>query len=525
MTGSRLPVFFTLITVITLSGYAQAFGFNDVAEKAKTLAGEAYQKPAQAPDFLRNLGYTEYQAIRFKPEQSLWRSGGSRFQVMMIPQGSFYSNAVRLNVIDSAGVRPIGFDKALFDYPDPELAKRIPADLGYAGFKLTYPLSGKGVSGKGVSGKGAQNQFLVFGGASYFRGVGANQNFGLSGRGIAVDTGLPSGEEFPAFTEFWMEHPKAESDVMVVYGLLNGPSLTGAYRFEIHPGKSTRMDVTAQLFTRDDIEQLGQAPLTSMFYYGENTLRPRGEWRPQVHDSDGLLINDGKTGEWLWRPLVNPAGLQMSYHHVQGLDGFGLIQRDREFDDFEDNEARYDRRPSMWVKPSGKNDDGWGEGEVVLVEIPSGAESNDNIVAFFKPGQAVKAGESRRLTYSVIFGEPEITGQPNGRAVRTFVGSGNANKDSAAALRLIVDFKGGELAGLRPDATIVSDVSGGEGVEVIEHFVEYVESKDVWRLSILAKPPKDQPLTLRGFLNKDSKPVTETWTYLLGPSTDLRGNL
>ncbi|SHK45478.1 glucans biosynthesis protein [Marinobacter antarcticus] len=515
MTGSRLPAFFSsLIILITLSGYAQAFGFKEVTDKAKTLANEKYQKPARAPDFLRNLSYTDYQSIRFNPEQSLWRSGGSRFQVMMIPQGSFYSNAVQLNVIDSEGVHPIGFDKTRFDYPDPELAKRIPADLGYAGFKLTYPLSGKG----------EQNQFLVFGGASYFRGVGANQNFGLSGRGIAVDTGLPSGEEFPAFTEFWMEHPKAGSDVMVVYGLLDGKSLTGAYRFEIHPGKNTQMDVTAQLFFRNDIEQLGQAPLTSMFFYGDNTLRPRGEWRPQVHDSDGLLINDGKTGEWLWRPLVNPADLQLSYHHVQSLNGFGLIQRARKFDDFQDNEARYDRRPSMWIKPLGNTEEGWGEGQVVLVEIPSRSETNDNIVAFFKPGQPVKAGENRNLKYSVMFGEPEITGHPDGRAVRTFVGSANAREGSSEALRLIVDFRGGELAGLRPDATVVSQVSGGDGVEVIEHFVEYIEASDVWRLSILAKPPAGQPLTLRGFLNKDNKPVTETWTYLLGPSTDLRAN-
>tara|TARA_R110001606_G_scaffold382888_1_gene544882 strand:- start:3956 stop:5521 length:1566 start_codon:yes stop_codon:yes gene_type:complete len=519
MIGPRLPVLLFVFVLMALSGYAQAFGFKDITEKAKALAGETYQRPAQAPDFLRNLSYADFQSIRFKPEQSLWRSGGSRFQVMMIPQGSVYTNAVQLNVIDSEGVHPIGFDKRRFDYPNAELAKRIPADLGYAGFKLTYPLSGKSPVGKA-----AQNQFLVFGGGSYFRGVGANQNFGLSGRGIAVDTGLPSGEEFPAFTEFWMEHPKADSDVLVVYGLLDGPSLVGAYRFEIHPGNNTKMDVTVQLFFRDDIEQLGQAPLTSMFYYGDNTLRPRGEWRPQVHDSDGLLINDGETGEWLWRPLINPAELQLSYHHVQDLNGFGLIQRDRKFDDFQDSEARYDRRPSMWVKPLGEDNEGWGQGEVVLVEIPSRSETNDNIVAFFKPDQPVKAGETRRLKYSVAFGEPEITGQSSGRAVSTFVGKDTVNDKSGDALRLIVDFKGGELAGLRPGAAVVSQVSGGEGVEVIEHFVEYLEVTDVWRLSILAKPPAEKPLTLRGLLNRDGKPVTETWTYLLGPATDLRGN-
>ncbi|WP_298447445.1 glucan biosynthesis protein G [uncultured Marinobacter sp.] len=515
MTGSRRTGFLSSFAILmVLSGNAQAFGFKDVAGKAQALAREKYEQPAQAPDFLVNLGYSDYQSIRFKPDQSLWHSGKSRFQVMMIPQGSFYSHAVKLNVIDSEGVQPVGFDKTRFDYPNAEMAKRIPADLGYAGFKLTYPLSEKGT----------QNQFLVFGGASYFRGVGANQNFGLSGRGIAIDTGLPSGEQFPAFTEFWMERPNADSDVMVVYGLLDGASLTGAYRFEIHPGQSTRIDVTAQLFFRNDIDQLGQAPLTSMFFYGDNTLRPMGEWRPQVHDSDGLLINDGGTGEWLWRPLVNPADLQLSYHHVKDVKGFGLIQRDREFDDFQDNEARYDRRPSMWIKPGGENRDSWGQGEVVLVEIPSGAESNDNIVAFFKPAEKVKAGENRRLQYSVTFGDPGITGQPNARAVRTFVGTGNTDGDSGEALRLIVDFEGGDLAELRPGAAVVSQVSGGEGVEVLEHFVEYVEATDSWRLSILAKPTAGKLLTLRGALTKDGNAITETWTYLLGPKTDLRSN-
>lgn len=515
MTGAQRPgIFSVFIILATLSGHAQAFGFKDVREKAKALASQAYQKPSPAPDFLRNLTYSDYQSIHFNPEQSLWRSTKSRFQVMMIPQGGLYSQAVKLHVIDGEGMHPIEFDKSQFDYPRPELAKRIPADLGYAGFKLTYPLSREDV----------QNQFLVFGGASYFRGVGAKQSFGLSGRGIAVDTGLPSGEEFPAFTTFWMEHPGADSEAMVVYGLLDGPSLTGAYRFDIRPGRRTEMEVTAEVFFRSDIEQLGQAPLTSMFFYGDNTLRPRGEWRPQVHDSDGLLVNDDATGEWLWRPLVNPAGLQLSYLNVERLGGFGLIQRDRNFHDFQDNEARYDRRPSMWIKPLGQESEGWGKGQVVLVEIPSNAETNDNIVAFFKPDQPAEAGNSRSFRYSVTFGEPEITQQSTGRAVRTFIGNGSENGGSGDALRLIVDFKGGDLAGLAKEAAVVSQVNGGAGVEVVEHFVEYIEAIDVWRLSMLAKPPAGKPLTLRGFLSKDGEPLTETWTYLLGPSTDLRGN-
>lgn len=513
MRGSRLTI--TGLLVCLLVGFpslATAFSYEDVAEKAEALAQKPYRAPQPAPEFLRSLDYQAYQSIRFKPEASLWRRGRSLFQIMMVPQGSFYRHAVQLHVIDREGVHPLVFEKNDFDYPNSKLAKRIPADLGYAGFKLTFPLSGEG----------EQNQFLVFGGASYFRGVGAEQRFGLSGRGIAVDTGLSSGEEFPFFTEFWLERPAGGSDTMVVYGLLNGPSLTGAYRFVIHPGESTRMEVQGELFFRDDIQQLGLAPLTSMFYYGENTVRPRGEWRPQVHDSDGLLVRDRASGEWLWRPLLNPSQLQLSFHQVQQLDGFGLIQRDQKFHQFEDSEARYDLRPSAWVQPSGD----WGAGAVVLVEIPSNAESNDNIVAFWKPEQPVKAGEGLPFEYSLTFGEPEITGHPSGRAIHTFLGNGNriGGGDEAGAYRFIVDFQGGTLGALKPDSPVVSKVTGGEGVEVIEHFVEYIEARDAWRLSILARPGATRPLTLRGFLSLDDQALTETWTYSLAPSTGLRAN-
>lgn len=382
-----------LLTLLTLSCFlytvpAQAFEFGDVVDKARTLAEGKYEPPPEVPGFLRDLNYRDYQAIRFNPEASLWREGLSLFRVMMVPPGNFYTHTVKLNEIDATGVRPISFDKTAYSFPD-DFAKRIPADLGHAGFKLTFPL------GEGTE----QNQFLVFAGASYFRGVGAGNRFGLSARGIALNTGLPSGEEFPSFIEFWLERPGGSSDRIRVYGLLNGPSVSGAYRFDIQPGPTTRIDVSAELFYRSEVDQPGLAPLTSMFYYGENTGRPVGEWRPQVHDSDGLLIHDAGNGEWLWRPLVNPSRLKLSYLQVNRLGGFGLIQRDTAFHQFEDAEARYDLRPSAWVSPR----PGWSNGEVVLVEIPTNSETNDNVVAFWKPaGGASKESTVNWITHSAL---------------------------------------------------------------------------------------------------------------------------
>ena len=482
---------------------AQAFEFQEVVDKARALAGEKYESPPEVPGFLKDLGYQEYQAIRFDPEASLWREGRSRFQVMMVPPGNFHTHTVQLNEIDASGVRPISFDKSAYSFPTSDLAKRIPANLGHAGFKLTYPL------GEGVE----QNQFLVFAGASYFRGVAEGNRFGLSARGIAVNTGLPSGEEFPSFVEFWLERPGAGSDRMRVYGLLDGPSVSGAYRFDIQPGPTTRVDVTAELFFRKAVDLPGLAPLTSMFYYGENTQRPVGEWRPQVHDSDGLLIHDQGSNEWLWRPLVNPSRLSLNYLQVNRLGGFGLIQRDIAFHEFEDAEARYDLRPSAWITPSHD----WSDGEVVLVEIPTDSETNDNIVAFWKPGQEASAGAHHQFGYSLSFGGRDLAGQDSGRVVKTFVGDGDrtGGGDEENAYRIIVDFVGGPLDKLKADAAVVSSVSGGEGAEIIEHYVEFVEAGNKWRLSMLVRPGKDDNAVLRGKLLLDDKLLTEVWTYPL----------
>lgn len=508
--GSLLLSFFSALVLIGFTSSALGFGLSDVVEKARERSQQPYKAPAQVPQFMRDLDYNQFQEIRFKPEKSLWQDNGSRFQIMMMPPGLFYGHPVVLNEIDAEGVSRISFEKKQFSYPNQEFAKRVPADLGYAGFKVTYPLHEPDI----------QSQFLVFAGASYFRGVGRENSFGISARGIAVDTGLASGEEFPSFVEFWLERPSAESDSMVVYGLLDGPSVVGAYRFSIHPGDETKVEVKARLFPRKDIKLLGVAPLTSMFYYGENTSRPVGEWRPQVHDSDGLLVHDGVSGEWLWRPLINPRTLRMSYLQTENVRGFGLLQRDAAFSQFEDISARYEKRPSAWVEPKGD----WGKGQVVLVEIPTKSETNDNIVAFWRPEADVSQGQELEFEYTLGFGGSNIPGQPAGRAVQTFIGDGNrvGGGNAEGAYRIITDFAGGPLDELDAQASVVSKVTGGEKIEVIEHFVERLEPNGRWRLSMLVRPPTTETLALRAFLSLDDKPLTETWTYELPADADIR---
>jgi glucans biosynthesis protein len=499
-------------SVITLPAQARGFDFQDVIAKAQNLAQQSYQAPEPIPRFMQDLSYEQYQGIRFKPDQSLWHASHSRFQVMLISPGLFYRHPVKLHVIDAQGVHDLSFRKDYFTFSDEEVERRVPPDLGYAGFKLTYPLQDANT----------QNQFMVFAGASYFRGVGRDNTFGISGRGVALDTGLPSGEQFPSFVEYWLERPGKDATVTTLYGLLDGKSVTGAYRFTVYPGMPTKLKVEARFFTRDAIQLLGIAPLTSMFYYGENTPRPHGQWRSQVHDSDGLLVHNGVSGEWLWRPLLNPKNLEMDYFQTENVQGFGLLQRHDHFRHYQDLGAHYETRPSAWVETQGD----WGRGHVVLVQLPTDSETNDNIVAFWSPQDATEKGQSLSYTYTVSFGDSTVASETTGQVLNTFVGDGNqvGGGNVPGAYRFIVDFAGGPLAKLSANAPVVSSVTAGDNGEVIEHFAEYSPSGQFWRLSILAKPAEDKPLSLRAYLSKDGQPVSETWNYRLPASNNILGN-
>jgi glucans biosynthesis protein len=497
--------------LLVLPPAALAFDFSDVIDQAREKAGKAYQPAPLIPQFLRDLSYEQYQGIRFKPENSLWAPSNSLFQVMLVSPGLYFQSPVRLHVIDAQGRHDVRYEKENFTFANDELRRRVPADLGYAGFKLTYPLRAADV----------RNQFLVFAGASYFRAVGRDNTFGLSARGIAIDTGLPSGEAFPSFTEFWLVRPDAHDEVMTVYALLDGERLTGAYRFDVRTGDTTVIDVKARLFLRQDIQMLGIAPLTSMFFYGSNTARPTGEWRPQVHDSDGLLIHNGVSGEWLWRPLINPNSLKMNYFQTEDVRGFGLLQRQNRFENFADSGAHYEKRPSAWVTPVGD----WGKGRVVLVELPTQTETNDNVVAFWTPEQPARKGQALRFDYRLEFGGREVAGIRTGQAMATYVGDGNkvGGGNEAGAYRMIVDFGGGTLDALPPSAAVTGQVTATDGGEVIEQFVEYVAPVKRWRLSILARPAEGKPLRLRAFLNNGEHTVSETWSYEIPVSNDILG--
>lgn len=488
---------------------AAGFGFQDVVEKARDLAGRPYQPPPEIPRALRDLRYDEFRSIRFDPEKSLWRDQGAPFQVMLIAPGKFFTHSVRLNQVDAEGVRPIPFRKDAFTFGSPEIADKVPDELGFAGFTLTYPLNQEGV----------QDQFLSFAGASYFRGVGAGNAFGISARGAAVDTGLMTGEEFPNFVEYWLVRPAPGARRMHVFALLDSKRLTGAYRFTITPGQPTEVAVEAALFTRERIELLGAAPLTSMYFYGENTARPRGNWRPEVHDSDGLLIHDG-TGEWIWRPLTNPRALQTYSFLVQNVNGFGLLQRDEAFGSYQDPEAHYERRPSAWVE----FEPGLDKGRIMLVEIPTNDETNDNIVAFWSPPGPVEAKQRVDVRYRLSFGEAQALPLADiARVADTFVGRGDVigGGNVENSYRILVDFAGGALP--EPGAEHVPEavITAAKG-ELVDYHVQFVEAARVWRLSMLVRPDQEAGVSLRAALRSGEQTLTETWDYHLPVENSIR---
>lgn len=478
-----------------------AFDFSDVVSLARSRAQHPFSAPPAIPESLAKLSYNEYQGIRFKPEDSLWYGTQRRFHVMPVPAGLYYKHCVKLNVISTQGVAALRFSRKDFSFPSAALADRMPKNLCVAGFKLTYPLDGPGI----------QNQFLVFAGASYFRAVGRPNNFGLSARGIAVNTAFPPHEQFPAFREFWLAEPAAGASHFTLYALLDGESVSGAYQFEVMPGESTVLAVKAVLFFRQTPLVTGIAPLTSMFLYGENTPRPPGEWRPAVHDSGGLQIENGDQ-EWLWRPLLNPQSFLVSSFALDNPRGFGLMQRDENFSDYEDLGARYDLRPSAWIEPDGE----WGKGRVELVEIPSPSETEDNIVAYWVPEALPQPGHTYTYQYKILFGKAEEALPPAGYTVHSFVGSGrnpgmpcSADRDS---LRFIVDFAGRMPQG---SGAIKGVVSASDSSSVTDVTVERNEAAGGYRLSFRVTPVPHKALELRAFLQSGSAALTETWSYLL----------
>ncbi|MDF1811830.1 MAG: glucan biosynthesis protein G [Verrucomicrobiales bacterium] len=503
---------FLLFTLIPTGVFSQTpFSFDFLKQRAGNLAKRPCQPTPPVAPVLAGLNYDQYRAIRPAEAGGLWKDEQLPFRVEFHHAGYLFTKPVRFYLIDEKNIaRPLEFDPAFFDYSNLVLEDEFdPAKSGaYAGFRILHPLH--------ADEGGGYDEIGSFLGASYFRLVGRGQRYGISARGLALNVVHPTErEEFPDFVEFWIKKPQASPGFLEVYALLDSPSVTGAYHFKIRPGSSTSAETRVQLNFRKKVDSVGLAPLTSMFWFGENsTENSFPDWRPEVHDSDGLLFRTWND-EVVWRPLYNHRLIRYSFFNTPDPKGFGLMQRDRDFQNYQDLTATYHRVPSAWIEPKGK----WGEGSVALVELPTDVEAHDNIVSFFQPGTSPSPGEPYDYAYTVskkLEDEAELSAD---RVTATRIGQIREYPDTR---RFVVDFCGPGISSIPADGPVFAEITSSANGYITENQCYKNVVTDGWRIEFKLDTDSGNrdPVELRCFLKNSTtnQILSETWSYQWSPS-------
>lgn len=479
-------------------GPLQPFSFETLKAEARQLAAKPYV-PARSPhsEILEKIDYDAYQQIRYKRAATL-PIGATPVQLFHL--GRYFQEPVRMHMVSGGSASEVLYDTSLFDMPAGHPARAIDGNAGFAGFRIMSP--------------SLENDWYAALGASYFRTSGPYNQYGLSARGLAIDTGLPTPEEFPRFASYWLEAATDGSQALTIYGLLDSPSVTGAYRIATKRTTDERdvhritQDISLELYARKDIERLGIAPFSSMFWYGEGSRKQASDWRPEVHDSDGLAIHTG-SGERLWRPLNNPPRVITNSFVDKDIKGFGLQQRDRDFVSYLDDGVFYERRASVWVEPG----EAWGEGAVQLLEIPTDDEIHDNIAVYWTPAKKLRAGESGAWSYRLSWLDDVPPENGLGRATASFSGMGGrpGTKRPEGVRKFVVDFQGAAFKGLgREDGVkLIVSASRGEVSNAYTHPV--VDQRERWRALFDIEATGSEPVDIRAYLSHDGKALTETW--------------
>ncbi|MEM8823893.1 MAG: glucan biosynthesis protein G [Pseudomonadota bacterium] len=473
---------------------SEPFGQSTVIEMARDLATRDYMPQPHVPRAWQDLTYDEYRDIRFDVNRAIWARTDLPFRMDLFHPGLYFPRGVEVDVVRDNEAHRLAFDFNLFTVgnvaPD-----NLPKNefMGYSGLRFRTIFEGRRIF----------SECAVFQGASYFRAIGADNAYGLSARGLALGTGDPEGEEFPTFTRFWVEEPAPDDETITVHALLDSPSVTGAYRYVIRPGQNTEMEAEATIFPRVDLDHVGLAPLTSMFLYDQTNRHRFQDFRPAIHDSDGLLIWNG-AGEMLWRPLANPTTLQVSSFVDQNPRGFGLMQRADKLSDFADLEAHYHRRPSLWIVPGEE----WGEGVVRLVEIPSDEEIYDNIVAYWRPRDVIPAGSEHRMSYKMYWGgEPEERKDVT-HVLNTHMGL-NFSRDRILAA---IDFA--DHPALADLDNVRIFVAAGGRTDVSDGILQRNPETGGARLAFTFDPTERDAVELRAqLLDALGTPISEVWLY------------
>lgn len=482
-------------------GAAQPFSFDLLAGRAQALAAAPWQPDRVAqPEVLERIDYDAHWRIAFRPEATV-RVGDIPVQFFHL--GTYFRSPVQMNVVEGGQSREVIYDPRFFDMPEDSPARALSKGTGFAGFRLMRA--------------DLKTDWISFLGGAYFRTDGALRQYGLSARGIALNSGMSIPEEFPRFTEFYIEEPADGSADVVIHALMEGPSVTGAYRMATvnAEGRGQVMEISSRLFFRAPVERLGIGPLTSMFWYSETNRVLGFDWRPEVHDTDGLMMVMGN-GEQIWRPLNNPSRVVTSSFYGQDIKGFGLIQRDRNYANYEDDGVFYDKRPAVWIEPLS----GWGEGAVQLVEIPTNDEIYDNIVAFWNPAEKPVAGSQMQFDYRLHWGVDAPVETPLARTVATRIGAGGipGHPRPAGHLKMVLDFEGPAVKGLGQQDGVTPEITLPEGVELVQAYTLPVVGTDRWRLIFDIAAPGVETVDMRAYLSRGGVPLTETWLGQVQPA-------
>jgi glucans biosynthesis protein len=513
-----------LIIAAALTGRAWAspeaaeVNLDYVAKRALERARNPFHSPrADLPKMLRqdNLNYDKYREIEFRHEKALWAAEELPFRVEFFHPGYLYQEPVHVNEFTATHVQPIRFVQDFFNYRALHIQKQIPTDTGYAGFRLLYQLNDTN----------KWDEIGAFLGASYFRLLGKGQRYGPSARGLALDCGeTDRPEEFPIFTDWWLGKPQPGDKEVTLFAILDSVRCTGAYEFRIHPGETTVADVNAVLFlrapeqvhavdtNRPPVKTIGLAPLTSMFWFGKNSERKFDDYRPEVHDNDGLLAHMS-SGEILWRPLDDPPVMRHQIFHAPDIRGFGLLQRERSFAAYQDNFNLFQLVPSMWVEPRGN----WGDGDLHLVELSTGYEGLDNIVAFWDPRDKPAPLQPYRFSYRLCWqgGAADLKHSEN-RAVSTRVGLDSSSADTR---QFVIDFAGPKLDAVPQNELPLAIANCSTNAAIVDNFVVRNPFLNAWRVILKMRPRagNTDPVDLRCTLQKGTNILSETWTYQWNP--------
>ncbi len=489
-------------------GSPEPFSYEGLKARAAALAQKPYDPPPRPdPSVLQTMDYDVARETVFDPKLALYAHGP--YPITFLAAGQLFLKTVRMHVVKGSQAREILYQPYYFKHGASNPLGKLPNE----------PSPMVGLEFAQAADKPALKDhegWARFIGASYFRAVGQSNQFGLSARGLAQNTGIANPEEFPDFTHFWVQEGGKDGDPVLLYALLDGPSVVGAYRFVMHRRADVVMDISCDLHLRQPVERLGIAPLTSMYWYSE-TVKPLAEdWRPEIHDSDGVAIWTG-SGEHLWRPLNNPKHLTISSFFDDSPRGFGLMQRDKVYDHYLDG-VSYEKRPCGWVEPLGK----WGPGSVQLVEIATNNEIYDNIVLFWVPKEPTRAGQVLHYDYKLHWTDRDPFPGTLALCIATRLSQGGIQgaPRSKTLRKFVVEFQGATIKPMKESdpPTPVLTASRGTFSNIVSEASPDGDDTH-WRVQFDLDVQGPEPVEMRCFLRFKGRTLTETWAFQYQPFT------